>query len=79
MIACSYGSGLLPPAPDYPQQVLAVGANGEQFLGSSLEINQNLEIAEPGPIAVDTIGRTVYWYSSSMNRIFSRSLNSSTT
>lgn len=63
------------PGSDYPQQVLTVGASGEQFLGDSLEINQNLEISEPGPVVVDTIGRTAYWYSPSMNLIYSRSLN----
>jgi hypothetical protein len=62
-------------ATDYPQQVLIVGAEGDSYLGSSLDINQNLDIAEPGPTVVDAIGRTAYWYSPSMNRIYSRSLN----
>lgn len=65
-------------APDYPEQVLTLGEGGEQFFGDSADINQNLEIPETGPTVVDTIGRTAYWYSPSMNRIYSRSLNTGT-
>ena len=64
--------------PDYPQQVLSLGAGGSQIVGEMLEINQNFtnSIPEPVPIVVDTIGRTVYWYVRSVNLIYSRSLQS---
>lgn len=64
--------------PDYPQQVLSLGAGGSQIVGEMLEINQNFtnSILGPVPIAVDTIGRTVYWYVHSVNLIYNRSLQS---
>ena len=62
----------------FPQQVLSVSTNGSEIniLGSMLELNQGLSISETGPLVVDTIGRTAYWYSQSDSLIYSQSLHS---
>ena len=54
--------------------MLSLGIDGSKFVGDGVEINQNLSISTPGPIAVDSIGRNVYWYSHSDHLIYSRSL-----
>ena len=62
-------------APDYPEQVLAVGADGgSQYLGNNTAINRDLSIPD-GPIVVDTIFRDAYWYSPSSHRINTRSFS----
>ncbi len=64
------------PEPNYPQQVLALDLSGSRYVGEDVGINQDLGIPSPGPIAVDTIRRIVYWYTQSDNLIYSRSLGS---
>ncbi len=43
-------------------------------LGEMPDINQPLSVSGGGPIVVDAIGRNVYWYSLSDNRIYNQSL-----
>lgn len=64
--------------PSYPPQLLSVGvgANSTQFFGNETQDLQDLSISEPGPTTVDTIGRTVYWYSCPKHLICSQSLHS---
>ena len=60
----------------FPEQLLVSTGSSSETLGEMPEINQLLSISETDPVAVDAIGRKVYWYSHSAGLIYSQSLTS---
>ena len=65
-----------PTEPDYPQNVLVVNGSGVHLVGAEADLNHNLPMSSGAPLAVDTIGRFVYWYHEQSNSIARHSLNS---
>ena len=62
--------------PDYPQNFIIVNGTGVHLAGVDAELNHPLPAMARPPLAVDTIGRFVYWYLESPKSIARQSLNS---
>ena len=63
------------PAPDYPQQIIGLVDSGIQSSGQGITFSASSASNSPGHIAVDTIGRMVYWFHPSTRIICRQSLN----
>ena len=67
---------ILNSGPNYPQNFIIVNESGVHLAGVDAELNHALPASARPPVAVDTIGRYVYWYLQSPKSIARHSLNS---